>query len=147
MQNRTATYRRVAGFTMMEIIVVIAVIGIIMGIVIPQIRRTQTQAKRTAAEINLKKIQTQLEIFNSTFGRYPADLRELVDRPADPKVAQRWTQLLDEKEVKDPWGTAYFYQATPGKGPGQRPYQLYSWGPNGEGSEEGTWVDVWNTTL
>lgn len=128
------------GFTIMEIIVVMAIIGIIFAILIPNITKYTTQAKAQAAKISLQKIQSQIETYFNTFGKYPSTLRDLVDRPADPAIGQRWTQLLEEKEIVDPWKHEYVYQAMPGQKP---PYQLYSWGAGGEGAPENEWVNVW----
>src|SRR5688572_18778212 len=78
------------GMTFIEVIVVLLVVGILMGLIVPGAMRWVSTAKRNKTEILLKGIKTQLIQFQSDTGQYPNTLRDLMTRPSDPKVAQRW---------------------------------------------------------
>lgn len=113
-----------AGFTLLEIMIVVSIIVILLGLAISKIGNPTGFAKSTAVRADIQAIGTQLKLYESMNGAYPTSeegLRALVTRPAS---ATRWYQLF--KEVpKDPWGKEYIYRSNGGSA-----YDLYSAGPN-----------------
>ncbi len=131
---------RMSAFTLIELLLVLVILGILAAIVVPKIAGRGEQAKVTAAQTNIKAIETALDIFETDNSRYPSSaegLKALVDQPGD---LQNWKgPYLKPFPEKDPWGNAYIY-----KFPGDHNtsgYDISSPGPNGQ---EGDTDDVTN---
>ena len=75
---------------------------------------------------------------NLAVGIYPKTLKELTEKPNDPKAASRWPGALLEKEPEDPWHEPFHYQLTPGK---QHPYELFTDGDPDDADRKK--IDVW----
>jgi general secretion pathway protein G len=132
------------GFTLMEMLVVLAIIALITGIVGPRIFGAADKASVQAAQTQVKMLRNSVESFRLEVGRYPTTqegLNVLVKAPADPQAAARWRgPYLSENEVPlDPWKNPYQY-AVPGAG-GQ-PFALYSFGSDGKRGGEGDAADI-----
>lgn len=132
------------GFTLIELVIAIAILGLIIGLVGPRVISYFSEAKITTAENQIKVLKQAINAFYLKVGEYPKLLEDLVRRPADVS-AKKWREPFigaDEDEnpevPKDPWGEDYVYRLNP-KG-SKPPYQIYSWGPNREGSPEDEWV-------
>lgn len=138
--------KKAKGFTIIEIGVALLIIGIMAGIVIPNVMRYIKQAKVTKTNSALQTTKNLIMEYNGHTGAYPMSLNDLVNRPNDPKVASRWQgPYAEEKDfVKgvfvDGWMHELVYQRTPGQ---QRPFALYSYGENGEGAPQEEWIDAW----
>jgi len=126
------------GFTLLEMVAVLALIGIIMLAVIPNIKNVLGSGKKTGAQASLRALKMAIEEFHEDTGSYPRSLTELYEKPSDPKVAKLWKPssgaYLDQKSVEklDPWKKEFQYEVTKG---GAHPYELWSWGGS-EGEEE-----------
>lgn len=113
----------------MEILVVLAIIGLLVGLIGPQLMQTLGGAKEKTARIQIEQLGSALDIFYLDAGRYPTaqeGLAALITRPSD--VAQ-WAgpYLKGGKVPTDPWGNPYIYRA-----PGQNgPYEVRSRGAKG----------------
>ena len=123
----------VRGFTLLEMIVVLVIIGLIMGLVGPRLFRQADKAKVQTAETQVRMLRGALETMRLDTGRFPtADegLRMLTEKPLDPKITDRWQgPYLDEALPSDPWGTPYQYSPS---STGTHPFTLYSLGADGQ---------------
>ncbi len=126
------------GFSFIEILVAVAIMGVMIGTVVG-VFQYLARSKRTATEAVLKSIQGNLETYNSDMGKYPASLEDLITKPADAKL---WRGPYQDKEYRDGWKHSLVYQVNPKGSP--KPYQLYSWGPNGEGAPAEEQISVWD---
>lgn len=122
-----------AGFTLLEMIVVLVIIGLIMGLVGPRLFGQADKAKVQTAETQVRMIKGALETMRLDIGRFPSEqegLGMLVDKPADPRLATRWSgPYLDDGVPADPWGNPYQYAP---KASGKQPITLYSTGADGK---------------
>lgn len=121
--------RRRAGFTLVEMLVVLAIIGSIVGLVGPRVLNYLSESKVKTAQIQMENLASALDLFYLDAGRYPTTeegLNALVARPAG---VSSWSgpYLKTTAVPKDPWGHAYLYRS-----PGQSsPYDVGSLGPEG----------------
>jgi general secretion pathway protein G len=121
--------RRRAGFTLVEMLVVLAIIGSIVGLVGPRVLNYLSESKVKTAQIQMENLASALDLFYLDAGRYPSTeegLSALVQRPAG---LASWSgpYLKTTAVPKDPWGHAYLYRS-----PGQNgPFDVGSLGPSG----------------
>ena len=107
--------RRRRGFTLIELIVVIIVIGLLAGLVGPQILRHVSDASVTTAKAQLELLDVALESYRLDNGRFPTTdqgLGALRDRPTRGPAAPNWRGPYVKKSIPlDPWGNAYVYRS------------------------------------
>ncbi len=124
--------RASAGFTLVELLVVLAILGLLVGIAVPQLFKYFSRAKEDAARIQLQTISSGLDLFLLDMGRYPTDqegLKALVEPP--PSLANWSGPYVSQPSIlTDPWGRAYVYHV-PSRKPGIA-YDLYTLGPDGD---------------
>lgn len=111
-QKRTCRSRRSRhGFTLLELLVVILIIGLLTGIVGPRFMSQISRSEATAAKAQIDAFEKALEAYRIDTGRYPSSsqgLQALVNRPADEA---RWRgPYLKDQIPADPWGTPYEYR-------------------------------------
>ena len=130
-----------AGFTLLEVLVVLIILGLVAAIFAgPQIFQFLGTAKSEAAEIQIERIGSALDLYRLHAGRYPTTdegLIVLVERPDD---APAWSgpYLKNEEAITDPWGRPFRYRA-----PGEHgEYDLYTWGSDDAEGGEGEARDV-----
>ncbi|MFJ7882143.1 type II secretion system major pseudopilin GspG [Pseudomonas sp. NPDC096917] len=133
--SRKSTQR---GFTLIEIMVVVVIIGVLGAIVVPQFMSRPDQAKVTAAHTDIQAISTALEMYRLDTFNYPSTqqgLEALVSRPSGAPVAKNWNPQGYLKSLPvDPWGTPYQYL---NPGTHSAGYDLFSLGSDGViGGEE-----------
>jgi general secretion pathway protein G len=131
-----------SGFTLVEMLVVIAIIGLVMGLVGPRVLSYLGEAKVKTAKIQIESFGSALDLFSLDVGRYPSTgegLAALVERPAN---APAWNgpYLKNATVPADPWGHAYLYRVPGEKGP----YQIVSLGSDGQEGGTGTAADITN---
>jgi general secretion pathway protein G len=132
------------GFTLVEILVVITIIGLIMGLIGPRVLNYLTESKAKAARIQIESLGSALDLYFLDNGRYPSSaegINALVQRPPS---AQAWNgpYLKGGVVPVDPWGKPYLYRA-----PGQHgAYDLSSYGADGQEGGTGVAADVTNWT-
>ncbi|MGC2310896.1 MAG: type II secretion system major pseudopilin GspG [Candidatus Babeliaceae bacterium] len=130
-----------AGFSLIEIIIVIGIIAALVAAVTVTIRTQLAKSKRKRTEITLKSTEQAVDLFHSDLTAYPTSLEDLVEKPTDEKLAKKWGEPYLAKIPVDGWGNELVYQLNP-KGT-KPPYELYSWGPNGEGSPKEEQISAW----
>jgi general secretion pathway protein G len=134
-----------AGFTLVEMLVVISIIGLIMGLIGPRVLNYLSESKVKAAKIQMQSFVSALDLFNLDAGRYPSTsegLAALVRRT--PGVAAWNGPYLKGGNVpNDPWNHPYIYRA-----PGERaPFDIMSLGSDGQEGGTGTAADISLNTL
>ena len=139
-QAPAALRRGEAGFTLVEILVVITIIGLIMAIVGPRVLNYLGESKVKAAKIQIESFSSALDLYYLDMGRYPPSndgLAALVQRPGN---APDWNgpYLKGGVVPNDPWGHPYVYRS-----PVERaPYEIVSFGADGQEGGTGTAADI-----
>jgi general secretion pathway protein G len=144
MRQHTTHKQYATGFTLMEMLVVLAIIAAVAGLLGPKLLGTIDKQSPKLAETQVKMLRGAVESFRLEVGRYPTaqeGLAALVTKPADPAIATRWRgPYLDGDAVPlDPWKNPYQF-AVPGAN-GQ-PFALYSMGADGKRGGEGDAADI-----
>jgi len=147
----TSTYRRgnrcndQRGFTLIEIMVVVVILGILASLIAPAVISRIDDAQNVKVQQDLRAIESALKLYRLDNFRYPATedgLDALVTRPQDPNV--RWpTGGYLERLPQDPWDRPYLY-LHPGN---QGEFDIYSLGRDGQQGGEGLDADTGNWTL
>lgn len=123
----------VRGFTLLEMIVVLVIIGLIMGLVGPRLFSQADKAKVQTAQTQTRMLRGALETMRLDIGRFPSQqegLQLLSQRPSDEKLGQRWQgPYLEDGVPADPWGNPYQYAPQPS---GDHAFVLYSFGADGQ---------------
>ena len=140
-QRRPAT----AGFTLIEILVVIMIITILAGIVGVSVLRKPGEARVSAAKMQIRQLQAAVQLYKTEQGRVPTQqqgLEALVEKPTTDPVPENYPDegYLDTRTVpKDPWNKEYIYLA-----PGQHgeSFEIISYGSDGEPGGEKDAADL-----
>jgi general secretion pathway protein G len=137
------------GFTLIEIMVVMVILGILAGLIIPRIMGRPEEARRTKARIQIESLETALKLYRLDNGSYPTTeqgLQALVEPPSAGKLSSAWREggYLEKGRVpKDPWDNEYVYLC-----PGiHGDFDLVSYGADGETGGEGKDMDINNWEL
>lgn len=127
------------GFTLIEIMVVVVILGILAGLIVPNFMSKADDAKVTQAKVQIGALEQALKFYKLDNGSYPSTeqgLQALVEPPSVGSLAKRWKKggyLEKGKVPKDPWGHDYIY-ISPGL---HSDFDLISYGSDGEpGGEE-----------
>ncbi|HOD29173.1 MAG TPA: type II secretion system major pseudopilin GspG [Syntrophales bacterium] len=132
------------GFTLIELMVVIVILGILAGLIIPRIMGRPDEARQAKARMQIESIETALKLYKLDNGTYPTTeqgLKALVEAPAAGQLAKNWRQggyLERGKVPKDPWGNDFVY-LSPGV---HGDFDLSSSGADGEAGGEGKDKDI-----
>jgi general secretion pathway protein G len=132
------------GFTLIEIMVVIVILGILAGLIVPRIMGRPEQAKKLKARMQIESIGTALKLYKLDNGAYPTTeqgLQALVEAPSAGNVPKNWRKggyLEKGKVPKDPWGNDFVYLS-----PGVHDnFDLISYGGDGVSGGEDTNADI-----
>lgn len=132
--NQVRTARRDTGFTLIEILVVMAIIGMLAIMVAPNIFNQQAGARRDAALSQISTLEAALDTYRLDVGEYPDDLEGLMENSSDSAA---WNGPYLRRAVPvDPWGNEYVYEAT------AREFSLISYGADGERGGEDDDADI-----
>ena len=142
------TYRnRQNGFTLIEIMVVVVILGILAGIVVPRLLDEPEKARRTKAATQIRSFEEALGMFKLDNGFYPTTqqgLEALVNKPASGRIPKKYKAGGYLKKVPlDPWEQPYIYLSPGAHGD----FDLFSYGPDGEAGGEGDDADIANWDL
>jgi general secretion pathway protein G len=146
-RRMSAKRERSAGFTLLEIMVVVVILGILAALVAPNVIRRIDDANVTKAKQDIRAFETALNLFRMDNFRYPTTeqgLQALVTRPNDPNVRVYPEGGYVRSLQKDPWGNDYAYIA-PGTRGGD--YDLYTLGADNQPGGEGPDADIGNWNI
>jgi len=140
-----------AGFTFIEIMVVVAILAILAALVVPRIMGRTDDAKRTAAKVQIRNIEGALQLYKLDNGIYPTTeqgLKALIEKPAVGVVPKKWKiGGYLPKLPEDPWGNPYKYVSPVQRGDQKIDYEITSLGTDGEVGGEGVNADITNWNL
>jgi len=129
-----------AGFTLVEIMVVVVIIGILAVLIVPRVLGRSDEARVAAARHDIAAIVQSLKLYRLDNGRYPSSeqgLQALIARPQSTPVPTNWRQYLDSLP-KDPWGNQYQYLSPGVNGE----IDVFSFGADGRPGGSGVDLDI-----
>lgn len=132
------------GFTLIELMVVIVILGILAGLIVPRIMGRPEEARRMKARIQMESIETALKLYKLDNGKYPTTdqgLQALVEPTEVGDLARQWRDggyLEKGKVPKDPWRNEYVYLSPGVNGD----FDLISYGADGQPGGEAENADV-----
>ena len=147
MKNRTARRKgwksgpRASGFTLLEILVVVVILGILGAVVVPQILSRPDTARLQAAQTDIRSLGAALDVYRLDNFQYPSSeqgLEALVNRPSGFPEPKNWNpDGYIKKLPTDPWGSPYVYERNDASS-----YILFSLGADGQEGGEGLNADI-----
>jgi general secretion pathway protein G len=137
----TATVRRAArGFTLIELMVVLVIIGVLAALIVPNVLNRTDDARVTAARTDVNNLVQALKLYKLDNQRYPTaeqGLESLVRKPTAGAIPPNWKPYLD-KLPSDPWGRPYQYVSPGVKGE----IDVFSFGADGQAGGEGKDAEI-----
>jgi len=138
------------GFTLIELMIVVVIVGILATLLIPRIMERPEEARRIKAKVDIKSIESALKLYKLDSGAYPTTeqgLKALFEKPETSPVPKKWREggYLEGKDVpKDPWGNEYYYESP---SPDGKDYVITSCGADGEQGGTGKDADLSSENL
>jgi general secretion pathway protein G len=131
------------GFTLIELMVVVVILGVLATMVMPKILSKPEQARRTKAMVDIRSIQSALGLFKTDTGRFPTTSEGLQALVTNPGVQGYNKDGYLERVPNDPWGHKYIYICP---GVRSKDYDLVSCGKDGEpgGTDDNADIESWN---
>lgn len=140
MRARRDQRHKQEGYTLVELLVVLAILSLLVAIAAPRLIKYLGSAKVDTAEIQVKELGNVLDLYHLEVGRYPTDQEGLAALAERPPQAEVWNgpYLKSRDSLTDPWGRPYQYR-TPGQ---HGDYDLYSLGADGRDGGDGEDRDI-----
>lgn len=129
------------GFTLIEIMVVVVIIGLLATFILPNVAGRQDKAAETKARADIQQLASQLELYRLDNFNYPTTSQGLQALVTDPGTGGSWVGYL-QKLPKDPWKNEYQYLYPGQKNPNG--FDVWSWGADGVAGGEGRNADIGN---
>ena len=145
MKNRIIAGPRQAGFTLIEVMVVVIILGVLAAIVVPKVMDRPDEARKVKAKQDIRVMQSALKIYRLDNFAYPTSdqgLQALVQKPGGSPEAKNWKQYMD-RLPKDPWGGDYQFLNPGVKGE----VDIFTYGADGVQGGEGPNEDIGNWEL
>jgi general secretion pathway protein G len=139
--------RSLKGFTLIEIMVVVIIIGLLAAVIVPQVINKVDEARVAKAKQDLQSLETALTMFRLDNSKYPTTdqgLVSLVKQPTDPSIRHWRPGGYLQRVSKDPWGAEYQYLFPGTHG---REYDLFTLGADGAPGGEGINADIGNWNI
>lgn len=138
--HRLPRRNRRSGLTLIEMMVVLAIIALIAGLAVPRLMSTFGRAKTQAAEVQLTNLKGALQLYYIDVGRYPAESEGLDALLTAPAGAEGWRgpYVDDQKDMTDPWNRPYLYRYPGSSGP----FDLMTYGRDGQAGGTGEDADI-----
>ena len=135
--------RQITGFTLLELMIVVVILGLLATIIMPRILNRPEQARRMKAKLEIKNIEAALALFKTDTGRLPTTSEGIAVLVTNPGLKNYNPDAYLEKIPADPWGNNYIYLCPSVHG---RYFDLESYGKDGEdgGSDENADIENWN---
>ena len=139
-------YGREGGFTLIEIMVVVVILGILAALVAPNVISRIDDAQINRARLDVRAVESAMHLYRLDNFKYPTTdqgIDALITRPADPSIRNWRTGGYMDKIPKDPWGTPYQYLY-----PGQNAeFDIFTLGADGQPGGEGINGDIGNWSI
>jgi general secretion pathway protein G len=145
--SRARGAARAGGFTLIEIMVVVVIIGLLAAVIVPTVINKVDEARVAKAKQDIQSLETALTMFRLDNSKYPTTeqgLASLVTQPTDPSIKHWRPGGYLQRVSKDPWGNDYQY-VYPGTHGGE--YDLFSFGADGQPGGEGIDADIGNWNI
>jgi len=132
------------GFTLIELMVVVVILGILAGLIVPRLMGRTDEAKQVKAQVDISAIETALKLYRLDNGNYPTTeqgLLALVEKPTSDPVPEKWHEggyLEKGKPPRDPWDREYLYLCPGVNGE----FDIISYGGDGTPGGEGKDMDI-----
>ncbi len=139
-REKSGAHGSEAGFTLVEMLVVIAIIGLIMGLIGPRVLNYLSESKVKAAKIQIQSFASALDLFYLDAGRFPSTSEGLAALVRQTPGVAAWNgpYLKGGTVPNDPWNHGYLYRS-----PGERgPYDIMSYGADGQEGGSGSAADI-----
>jgi general secretion pathway protein G len=132
------------GFTLIELMIVVVILGLLATIIMPRILNRPEQARRVKAKIDIRNIESALALFKTDTGHFPTTSEGLEVLVSDPGIKGYNKDGYLDKVPLDPWGNKYIYVCP---GVQRKDYDLESYGKDGEDGGTGDNADIENWNL
>ena len=143
MREKTQHYTLRKGFTLIELMIVVVILGLLATIVMPRILDRPEQARRMKAKVDIRSIESTLALFKTDTGRFPTTSEGLEVLVSDPGIKGYNSDGYLDKVPSDPWGNRYIYLSPGVYG---KDYDLESYGKDGEdgGTDKNADIESWD---
>jgi general secretion pathway protein G len=138
---RRSSQQRERGFSLLELLAVLVILGILAGVFAPKFLGQAESAKRKAAKLEIDQIGQSLDLYKLEIGKYPTSQEGLAALVTAPSGTTNWNGPYLKKTTvpKDPWGNEYKYVSP---GDQNRPYDIVSFGSDGKEGGDGDGKDI-----